>query len=63
WVDITKGRVANPSDPIRRHFGGEFVFSDLNHGNFMKKAEADPGVVEVYRDEYAVIYEVVVSER
>ncbi|MFQ5419685.1 MAG: hypothetical protein ACE5EY_04910 [Anaerolineae bacterium] len=63
WVDITKGRVANPSDPIRRHFGGEFVFSDLNHGNFMKKAEADPGVVEVYRDEYAVIYEVVVGER
>lgn len=58
WVDITKGRVANPSDAIRRRFGGEFVFSDLNHGNFMKQAEADPDLVEVYRDEYAVVYEV-----
>ncbi|MCA9923346.1 MAG: hypothetical protein KC421_13285, partial [Anaerolineales bacterium] len=56
WVDITRGRVENPSKAIQTRFNGEYVFSDLNHGDFMDKAEADPNLEEVYRDDYAVIY-------
>ncbi len=56
WVDITKGRVEQPGQIIHGRFGGEYVFSDLKHGSFIDKAEADPNLEEVYRDEYAVIF-------
>jgi hypothetical protein len=56
WVDITKGKVEKPGQAIKDRFGGEYVFSDLNHGNFIDRAEEDPHLDEVYRDDYAVIY-------
>ena len=58
WRDITQGRVAQPSTVIRQQFGGDYVFSDLNHDNFLAQAAQDPDLVEVYRDEYAVIFAV-----
>ena len=58
WVDITRGRVEQPGAIIRDRFGGEYVFSDLKHDNFIEEAEADSILEEVYRDEYAVIYRV-----
>ncbi len=58
WVDITRGRVERPAAVIRERFGGEYVFSDLDHEAFMAEAEADPDLVEIYRDDYAVIYRV-----
>ena len=62
WVDITQGRVENPAGVIRDRFGGEFVFSDLKHERFMERAEKDPALVEVYRDNFAVIYQVDVPQ-
>lgn len=59
WVEITNGEVENPSKDIREVFEAQYVFSDLNHGDFMDSAEQDSGLVEIYRDDYAVIYEVV----
>jgi hypothetical protein len=32
------------------------VISDLNHTAFMRRAAEDPGLLEVYRDDQAVIY-------
>jgi hypothetical protein len=58
WVDITKGKVDAPGMTIRDLFGADFVFSDLKHGNFLKQAAADPLLEEIYRDEYAVIFQV-----
>ena len=58
WVDITRGRVAEPGAAIRDEFGASYVFSDLNHESFMEEADADPLLEEVYRDDYAVIYAV-----
>lgn len=58
WRDITQGRVEQPSTIIRQQFGGEYVFSDLNHGDFLAQAAEDAGLVELYRDEYAVIFAV-----
>lgn len=58
WVDITRGRVAQPGAAIRDEFGAAYVFSDLKHDNFMDEATDDPLLQEVYRDEYAVIYRV-----
>jgi hypothetical protein len=58
WVQVTRGRVVNPSAFIKEHFGSAYVFSDLNHGNFIEQAHADPNLEEVYRDEYAVIFAV-----
>lgn len=58
WVDISKGRVENPSEKIQELFDGDYVFSDLNHTKFIEQAEADPHLREIYRDEDAVIYAV-----
>jgi hypothetical protein len=58
WVEITRGRVEQPGAAIRDEFGAAYVFSDLNHDDFMDEAEDDPLLQEVYRDEYAVVYQV-----
>ena len=58
WVDITRGRVDQPGAAIRDEFGAAYVFSDLNHDNFMDAAEGDQLLQEVYRDDYAVVYQV-----
>jgi hypothetical protein len=58
WVAITRGEVRQPSTAIAERFGAEFVFSDLKHGAFEKRAAADAGLKEVYRDDEAVIYTV-----
>jgi hypothetical protein len=58
WVQVAKGNVDRPSEFIKARFGSEFVFTDLNHEGFLETAAEDPGLEEVYRDEYAVIFAV-----
>ena len=58
WVSITRGEVENPSSIIRSRFGSHYVISDLDHGDFIKQAENDPDMREVYRDEQSVVFEV-----
>lgn len=58
WIDITRGKVEEPSSIIRTRFAARYVHTDLNHDGFIEQAENDPGLVEVYRDDQAVIYEV-----
>jgi asparagine N-glycosylation enzyme membrane subunit Stt3 len=58
WVEITQGRVEKPGQIIRDRFGGQYVFSDFNHDNFIEHANADPQLEEIYRDEHAIIYAV-----
>ncbi|MGC9335754.1 MAG: hypothetical protein ACP5JJ_16530, partial [Anaerolineae bacterium] len=59
WVDITRGRVEDPSQMIEDHFGARYVVSDLLHEDFLRRAEEDPDMTEAYRDEDAVIYQIV----
>ena len=59
WVLITRGEVDQPSQFIANHFHSRYVHSDLKHGNFIREAEQDPGLHEVYRDDQAVVFEVV----
>ena len=58
WVDITRGRVVNPSALIADNFGARYVHTDLLHEGFIQQAENDPRLVEVYRDAEALIYQV-----
>jgi hypothetical protein len=58
WVDITKGDIERPSEVIYNRFGARYVVSDLNHGDFIRQAEKDPGLEEVYRDKEAVIFKI-----
>jgi hypothetical protein len=58
WVEITRGDIANPSQIIATTFGSRYVHTDLNHRDFLKVAAEDPGLKEVYRDDQAVIFEV-----
>jgi hypothetical protein len=59
WVRITKGEVDNPSQAIVSQFDSRYVHSDLSHKNFIEAARKDTGLREVYRDDQAVIFEVV----
>ncbi len=58
WVDITRGNVEKPSDHIYPRFGSRYVISDLKHSRFLRQAEQDPGLKEVFRDQDAVVYQV-----
>jgi hypothetical protein len=59
WVLVTQGKVENPSSIIALRFGSQYVHTDLKHGSFIKAAERDPGLREVYRDDQAILYEVI----
>ena len=59
WVDITRGRVKHPSSFIAGRFSARYVHSDLDHEDFLQRAAQDPGLREVYRDDQAVIFEVI----
>jgi len=61
WVNITKGNVENPSQLISSKFGTQYVHTDLNHKDFLAVAGKDSGLREVYRDDQAVIFEVLVQ--
>ena len=56
WVKITQGAIKPAAEAIRADFGAEFVMTDLSHRTFIRAAETDPGLVEVYRDSEAVVY-------
>jgi hypothetical protein len=58
WVEITQGRVEKPSYSIEARFGGQYVLTDLEHRAFIDRAAADSGLIEVYRDGDAVVYQV-----
>jgi hypothetical protein len=61
WVAITRGEVELPSRMISARFDARYVFSDLQHEAFLARAQADPGLEEVYRDRSAIIYRVLAS--
>lgn len=59
WEKITRGNVKNLSEIISGRFAAQYIHTDLKHTDFIKTAEQDPGLREVYRDEQAVIFEVI----
>jgi hypothetical protein len=59
WVKITQGDVEHPSQVIATTFDSRYIHTDLNHGDFLQVAAEDPGLKEVYRDDQAVIFEVI----
>jgi hypothetical protein len=59
WVDITQGQIEHPSAAIQKDFGAKYILSDLRHKAFLERAAHDPSMLEVYRDEQAVLYEIV----
>lgn len=62
WVDVTRGRVEQPSAVIADQFGASYVFTDLKHDDFLHEASQDPDLMEVYRDEEAVILQVIPAQ-
>ena len=58
WVDITQGEVQNPSQIIASRFASQYIHTDLNHEDFLRVAQEDSGLKEIYRDDQAVVFEV-----
>lgn len=59
WVDITQGDVEDPSQIIVSRFASSYIHTDLNHKDFLQVAGEDSGLKEVYRDDQAVVFEVI----
>lgn len=59
WVNISRGRQEAPAWLIANTFGASYVLTDLKHKSFLRQAQADPYLLEVYRDEDAVVFRVV----
>lgn len=59
WVEITQGRVEKPSRIIATTYDARYIHTDLKHRDFLQVAAEDPGLKEVYRDDQAVVFEVV----
>ncbi len=62
WVDITQGETERPSETIVNDFGAQYILTDLRHGGFLAQAKKDPRLVEKYRDEYAVVFQILIAE-
>ena len=58
WVPLVRGEVNQPSQFIANVFHAKYVHTDLNHKAFIRKAEQDPYMTEVYRDPQNVIFQV-----
>jgi hypothetical protein len=56
WVAVSQGRVDHLSGVISEEFGAEYIITDLQHGDFLRQARQDPGLEEIYRDEYAAVF-------
>ncbi|NUM46161.1 MAG: hypothetical protein HUU38_15765 [Anaerolineales bacterium] len=59
WVEITQGDIETPSHLITETFGAQYVITDLGHKDFLAQAANDPQMEEVFRDEYAVVFQIV----
>lgn len=59
WVDITQGKVENPSQFISTTFGSKYILTDLLHQDFIRQAEQDSGLMEMFRDNSSIIYQVI----
>jgi hypothetical protein len=58
WRAITRGQVDNPGAIIRDVYDAGWVFTDLSHDALIRKAMADPEMVQVYRDRATAIFAV-----
>jgi hypothetical protein len=58
WVKITQGGVKKPASAIRADFGAAYVLTALAHSSFIRAANSDPSLQEVYHDQQAVVYRV-----
>jgi len=58
WRAITRGQVERPGALIRDQYGSRWVFTDLDHREFLRQAAEDPTLVEVYRDRGVALFEV-----
>jgi hypothetical protein len=59
WRETTRGWSQNLGQTIYQNFGTEYALTDLGHDGFIDKAEQEEGMIEVFRDEYAIIYKIV----
>lgn len=62
WVEITRGHVDGIGEIIRDQYEADFVFTDTGHEDFIRIANDDPLLEEIYRDDEAVIFAVDTGE-
>ena len=59
WVNVTNGDMTPISYVVATTFEARYIVTDRRHESFLSLAEKDPGLVEVYRDDSSVVFEVI----
>lgn len=59
YVEITQGKIENPSEIIRNKFGCDYIHTDLIHEKFSRVANNDPKIKEVFRTDDSIIYQII----
>ncbi|MAT95945.1 MAG: hypothetical protein CL608_02160 [Anaerolineaceae bacterium] len=62
WVAITRGKIDDPVPVIQEKFGADYIFSDLDHTELLGQLAEAPNVQEVYRDDDAVIFQIIAEK-
>jgi hypothetical protein len=61
YEKVTRGKIKNPADEIVNDFKSNFVVTDNDHEDFIDQADKDKRFVKRFSDEYATVYEIVMS--
>lgn len=61
YVNITLGKSSDAAPVIRQRFGAKYVFTDSQHTDFLKKANASGKFETVYSDKHATVLRVLAS--
>ena len=61
WVALTRGDMQPISYVVAATFQARYIQTDLFHYDFIDLASEDDGLVEVYRDDQSIIYEVIAT--
>ena len=62
YEKITRGKIDQPADEIFNDFNARFVFTDLNHRDFMNKADNDFRFVKQYSNSTSAVYEIIPND-
>ncbi|HVF91231.1 MAG TPA: hypothetical protein VNH22_14285 [Blastocatellia bacterium] len=58
YEDVTRGRVPDMEDIILNEFGGEYVFTDNDHREFINIANQSPRMQKVFSDRHTTVYRI-----
>lgn len=62
YEKITRGKIKDPADEIVQDYNANYVLTDNEHQDFMKKVGNSKRFLKRYSDRYTTVYEILPSK-